>query len=109
VIKRSHHNAAGASLEHTANGGSESVGKSSDPAISVYESRNVRPEHPKGEPGGKHIQAVQPRQSRLPRYAIEDSKNENDADPISGKRAHLTIPVFFLPRPHESIIDAFSN
>src|SRR5262249_58760799 len=29
--------------------------RSGDPAISVYPSRNVRPEHSKDEPGGKHI------------------------------------------------------
>jgi hypothetical protein len=29
----------------------------------------------------------------LPCYAVEYSKNDHDADPVGGKRAHLAIPL----------------
>ena len=62
--------------------------KSGDPAITVEESRNVRPEYPKDEPSREHVQFVQRGLSYLPRYAIEHSENDNDADPVSRKCAH---------------------
>jgi len=37
---------------------------------------------------------VQPGHSCLPYYAVEYSKNDNDADPVSGKCAHLTVRLF---------------
>jgi hypothetical protein len=81
---------------------------SGHPPISVEASRNVRPEHSKGEPGGKHIQTVQLRRACLPGYAVDHDENDDDADPISGKRAHFR-SLFFLSPARGSIIDVFSK
>jgi hypothetical protein len=37
--------------------------------------------------------------SSLPCYAVEYSKDDNNADPVSGKRAHLTLPLSCRPTP----------
>ena len=65
--------------------------ESGDLAISIQVDRNGRPKHAKDEPRGKHIQAVQPGHFFLPCDAVECSKNDNDADPISGEGAHVRI------------------
>src|SRR5262249_31404592 len=72
--------------------------KSGDPAITVEESRNVRPEYPKDEPSREHVQFVQRGLSYLPRYAIEHSENNNDADPVSRVSVRIEPVRFFVAR-----------
>jgi hypothetical protein len=80
-----------------AGGGGDLTLQSGDPAVAVDESRNASPEHSQDESGRKHIEAVQPGRSHSPSYAVEDSKDDDDADAVGGKRAHCQ--SFFFTRP----------
>src|SRR5215472_13888857 len=40
---------------------------------------------------------MQPGGAGFPCYAVEYRQNDNDADPVSGKRAHLILLLFLSP------------
>src|SRR5215469_5923048 len=64
--------------------------------ITVEPSRGVHPEHSENEPGGKDVQAMQPRRFPCePSNSVEGSENEDHSDPVAGKRTHWRRP--FVP------------
>ena len=77
--------------------------ESGDPAVAVEPCGNVGPEYPKNETGGKYIDLVQPGIFRLPCRAVKHGENDDDADPISRKRAHARLPSVVL-RPRVRIV-----